>query len=215
MTNATKNKMYILGAGGFAREIYSYLKDSSFEYEDYILAGFLDDNRNSLDDFNLELQVLGPIRSSNLDVDDVVVMGVANCLIKKELFNFYSNRGVKIISYIHPTAIVGHDVIVGDGSVFGPYSLATTNVKIGKCATVNALSTLGHDVVLGDFCTLSGHCDITGGAQLSDEVFLGSGVTIIPQIIVESGAVIGAGSVVIKKVAAGSTVFGNPAKKIK
>ena len=208
-------KMYILGAGGFARELYSYLQESSFEYGDYVLAGFLADDNNSLENFKLVHQIMGPIRSSKLEIDDVVIMGVASCELKKELHSFYSELGIKIISYTHPTAIIGHDVCVGEGSVFGPYALATTNVSVGKCATINALSTLGHDSVLGDFCTLSGHCDVTGGGQLGNEVFLGSHVTVMPKLVVGSNVIIGIGSVVIKNVTAGSTVFGNPAKKIK
>ncbi|MDB4663588.1 acetyltransferase [Verrucomicrobia bacterium] len=215
MTEQRQKKMYILGAGGFARELYSYLQESSFRYGDYDLAGFLADSSSSLEGFKFAHQVVGPIRYRKLRIDDVVMMGVSSCELKKELHSFYSELGINIISYIHPTASIGHDVIVGEGSVFGPYALATTNVGVGKCSTINALSTLGHDSVLGDFCTLSGHCDVTGGVRLGDEVFLGSHVSIMPKIVVGSNVIIGIGSVVVKNVMAGITVFGNPARKIK
>jgi serine acetyltransferase len=44
---------------------------------------------------------------------------------------------------------------------------------------------------------------------------IGSGVTIIPKRKIANDATLGAGSVVITNVKAGTTVFGNPAKKIK
>jgi sugar O-acyltransferase (sialic acid O-acetyltransferase NeuD family) len=215
MIKQQHKKMYILGAGGFARELYGYLQESSFKYGDYVLAGFLDDNENSLKNFKFEHDIIGPIRNCKLKIDDVVIMGVASIELKKHLYNYYSEQGIKIVSYVHPTAIIGHDVRIGEGSVFGPYTIATTNVSLGICSTINALSTLGHDAVLGDFCTLSGHCDVTGGGRLGNEVFLGSHVTVMPNIVVDSNVIIGIGSVVIKNVTAGSTVFGNPAKKIK
>lgn len=216
MNQSTQKKLYILGAGGFAREIYSYLKDSDFGYQGYTLVGFLNDNRDSLEGFDtIEHPIVGAIKNLTLGADDAVIMGLANCQFKQVLYQHYTDLGIEILSYIHPTALVGNAVDVGAGSVLGPYSLATTNVKIGKCNTINVMSTLGHDVILGDFCTISGHCDITGGAELGESVFLGSHTTIIPKVVVGSGAVVGAGSVVIKKIAPGVTVFGNPARKIK
>lgn len=215
MTKKIKKNLYILGAGGFAREIYSYLETTDFKYKDYEFAGFLSDFSDDLDHMNLKYKIVGSIKSEQFDHSDVLIMGVSNCSFKKELFKFYNDLGIEIITYIHPTAVIGHDVSIGEGTVFCPYSVATTNISIGKCVTVNALSTLGHDVTLGDFCTLSGHCDITGNVTLENSVFLGSHASVIPHIVVESNAIIGAGSVVIKKVASGTTVFGNPAKKIK
>jgi len=46
------------------------------------------------------------------------------------------------------------------------------------------------------------------------EGFVGSGVTIVSGIKIEEKANIGAGSVVIKDVKKGETVFGNPAKSV-
>ncbi|MBP9927344.1 MAG: acetyltransferase, partial [Cyclobacteriaceae bacterium] len=48
-----------------------------------------------------------------------------------------------------------------------------------------------------------------------DEVFIGSGVTVVAGVTIGKGARVGAGSVVIANVKAGETVFGNPAQKIK
>ena len=61
---------------------------------------------------------------------------------------------------------------------------------------------------------MSGHCDITGGAKLKEGAFLGSHAVIIPKVTVGEYAVVGAGSVVIRTVGAGVTVFGVPAKRI-
>jgi len=208
-------KLYILGAGGFAREIYSYLEKTAYSCQSYQLAGFLDDRKNCLDTFNLEHQVVGTIKTTQLNDEDVLIIGVAGCIIKKELYDYYKNLKHKFLTFVHPTAIIGHDVIIGEGSVIAPYAMATTNVNIGTCATINAHATLGHDSSIGEFCTLSAHCDITGEVQLGEQVFLGTSAVVIPQVVVESNSIIGAGSVVIKKVSAGTTVFGNPAKKIK
>ena len=51
-------------------------------------------------------------------------------------------------------------------------------------------------------------------AEIGDNVFIGSGVTIVPGIKIGKNARVGAGSVVIANVADGETVFGNPAAKV-
>ena len=41
--------LYILGASGFAPEIYSYLSATNYEYEGHVFAGFLADFENDLE----------------------------------------------------------------------------------------------------------------------------------------------------------------------
>lgn len=209
-----KNSLYIVGAGGFAREIYAYLAQYSFTYMNAELVGFLDDNIHALDDFNLPHKIIAPSKTTDLPADTVLILGIANPAVKSEIFEYYKSKKISLLTYIHPTAFVGHDVFLGEGSVIAPHATLTTNITIGQCVTINAHSTVGHDASIGSFSTLSGHCDITGGVSVAENVFFGSHATVIPNKIIEQGATIGAGSVVIRKVKKGTTVFGNPAKKI-
>ena len=206
--------LYILGAGSFAREIYSYLAENNFIYNHSKLVGFLNDGSSALDDFDLSHKIIGSLKSTDLKATDRLIFAVADPALKEKVFDFYNKNNGIITSYIHPSAIIGHDVSVGMGTVFAPYSMATTNVTLGRGCTINAFSSVGHDAVLGDFCTLSAHCDVTGKVKLGDKVFMGSHASIIPGIEVGAGATIGAGSLVIRKVKENTTVFGNPAKKI-
>jgi acetyltransferase-like isoleucine patch superfamily enzyme len=53
-----------------------------------------------------------------------------------------------------------------------------------------------------------------GSANLGRRVFIGSNAAIAPHAVVEDDAYVGVGSVVLKRVAAGEKVFGNPAREI-
>ena len=214
MTFKMENNLYIIGAGGFAREIYDYLSKTEYEYENYKLIGFLDDNVTQLDSFNTEHSIVGALFNNNIPEGSTLIMGIANPNLKEKIYNFYNHLGIKFITYIHHSAVIGSYVEVADGCVICPNATLTTNIKIGLCTTINAHSSIGHDACVGDFSTLSGHCDITGGVIVGNRVLFGSHVTVIPSKIIESDSIVGAGSVVIKKVKSGSTVFGNPAKKI-
>jgi sugar O-acyltransferase (sialic acid O-acetyltransferase NeuD family) len=209
-----KNNLYIVGAGGFAREIYAYLLQASFNYMNAELVGFLDDNENALDDFNFHHKIITKSKTTDLRSNSVLIMAIANPRVKSEIFDFYKSKNISFLTYIHPTAFVGHDVIVGEGSVIGPNATLTTNINIGECVTINAHSSIGHDAKVGRFSTLSGHCDITGGVSVAENVFFGTHASVIPNKIIEQGAIVGAGSVVIRNVKQGASVFGNPAKKI-
>lgn len=207
-------RLYILGAGGFAREVYSYLAQTNFTYNGVELYGFLDDKIDALAEFDLAHEVVGELKSENLSDSDVLILAIANPEVKEQVFDFYDQNKGSIISYIHPSSIVGYNAVIEQGCVSAPYSVIATNVVLGRGCTINAFSSIGHDAKLGKFCTLSGHCDVTGNTTLGDKVFLGSHSTVIPSVKIGNCAVVGAGSVVIRKVNENTTVFGNPAKKI-
>lgn len=209
------NSLYLVGAGGFAREIFSYIKNENLIYAGYKFGGFLSDYKDDLQGFNIDYNIVDVIMSVKLHSSDAVIIAVADCDLKEKLFEHYTNVGVKILTYIHSTAYIGNNVIIGDGTVICPYATLTSDIRIGVAVTINVHSSIGHDAILGDYCTLSGHCDVTGHVYLESKVFMGSHALVIPKIKVGEGAVIGAGSVVISKVKPGATMFGNPAKKIK
>ena len=80
--------------------------------------------------------------------------------------------------------------------------------------------TIGHDVFIGPNVTFTNDKNPKSKNKefevlrtlISDGVSIGANSTLLPGIQVGEGAIIGAGSVVTKNVAAGATVYGNPAK---
>jgi acetyltransferase-like isoleucine patch superfamily enzyme len=54
-----------------------------------------------------------------------------------------------------------------------------------------------------------------GDVYISDHVWIASGVTILPKIMISKGAVVASGSVVTKNVGILEVVGGNPAKFLK
>jgi len=84
---------------------------------------------------------------------------------------------------------------------------------------------VNHSTLIGRNCTLR-HCTTIGNKQradgsytdspiIGDDVDIGSNSVILGAITIGDGAVIGAGSVVVKDVLAGCIVAGNPAKVIR
>ena len=207
-------KLLILGAGGFGREVHSWLTDWCKKNEDWEIAGFIDDNLNALDGFNDIPPVLFRISEYQPSKDEFVVCAIGNPQLKKSITQELRSRSVNFFTLQHPSAIVGSRVKIGIGTIICPNVVMTADISIGNFVTINAASTVGHDASIGDYSTLSGHCDVTGGARLEECVFMGSHAAVLPKIHIGSNACIGAGSIALRRVAPGSTVFGVPAKKI-
>lgn len=90
-------------------------------------------------------------------------------------------------------------VTIGDGTIFGPH--------------VSVL-TASHNYDQSELVPYD-HTEILRSVTIGRAVWCGRQTLIVPGVTIGDGAVIAAGAVVTRNVAAGSVVGGNPAKEIK
>jgi sugar O-acyltransferase (sialic acid O-acetyltransferase NeuD family) len=208
------SKLLIVGAGGFGREVFQWarhIKSASGKWENIF---FLDDNLHALDNFNTEGRIVGRIIDWQPGKDEEFVCSIGAPRVRMEICNVLEGKGAVFINIIHPTAVVGEKCVLGKGVIICPNTCLTTDQHIGDHVIININTSIGHDTRIARGCTLSAHCDVMGGAQLDEGVFMGSGARILPGIRVGKNAKVGAGSVVIRRVAPDTSVFGVPALKI-
>ena len=204
-------ELYIVGAGGFGREVFGWLqavKDPS----DWKFCGFLDDNPDALKGMSYDVDVVASIRNFTVGPSHLFVCGIGEVSTKMKLCKALIDRGAEFIPVIHPTAIVGNNVKLGHGVVLCPRVILTCDIEVGDMVMINCCSSAGHDVKIGSWSTVSAHCDLTGHTRLGEGVFLGSGARVVPGKSVGDNGFVGAGSVVLQSVASGQKVFGNPAR---
>lgn len=207
-------RLIIVGAGGFGREALGWAQAIPHEQRRWEMVGFLDSNPQALAGLAAPYPIIGdPLTYVPTDVD-VFLCAIGDPAAKLHVCRSLRTRGAHFITFIHPTAVVGPDCVIGEGSVLCPGAVVTTNVTLGRFVVLNLSATVGHDATLGDGCTLNCHADVSGRATLGDGVFMGSHALVLPHAIVGDHAVIGAGSVVLRKVRARATVMGVPAKQI-
>jgi sugar O-acyltransferase (sialic acid O-acetyltransferase NeuD family) len=115
---------------------------------------------------------------------------------------------------IHQSAVVAQNTSIGDGCVIGREVIISNDCSIGNHCTFNSKAMVGHDSKLGQFCNLNAGAFIGGECVIEDGVTIHTYGIVTPRLSIAQNTVIGAGSVVVKNVAAGRTVFGNPAKEI-
>ena len=206
--------LYIVGAGGFGRELLSWLRGHPACGQLWEPRGFVDDNPGALAGFGLDLPVVGGVGEIEPRAEDLFVCGLGRPATKRAMVDVLLKRGAEFLTFVHPSAVVGERVRLGRGTVLCPGVILTCDLHIGEFALFNCGASAGHDVMVKDFCTISGHVDLTSRTVLEPGVFVGSQAVVIPGVKVGEGAVIGAGAVVIQNVRPRTTVFGNPARPL-
>ena len=198
-------KKGIIGAGGFGREIYWSLDlmervDCKFFVDDeYYQQG----NEDIL-----------PI--SEFDPEEYeVIVAVADPKFRKSIVESLPIE-TKYFTHIHPSVqIHAPDVEIGEGSIICAGTIITTNVKIGKHAHLNLLTTIGHDCEIGDYFTTAPGAKISGNCKIYDCIYVGTNASIKQKLSIESFTTIGSGAAVVKDIEEPGVYAGVPAKKIK
>ncbi len=216
--------MYILGAGGFAREVALVLSDCGVEID-----GYLSDNPAEWDKKITFGQVMGSIETINAEwhqkwghmTKPVFFSGIGSPearerLVKRCLaLGWKSFRTVTSPKAFMPSSYVKANIKTGVGSIICSGTSGTVDLKIGNYVNINLNCTLGHDCVLEDYVNLSPDVNISGYAYLEKGVDVGTGAVIGPKVRIGTNSVIGAGSTVLKDIPPGEVWVGTPARFLK
>lgn len=205
--------LIIIGAGGMGRTVYSNALESVGYGEEFVVKGFIDDNLNALDGFPNYPPVIGTIRDYQPQENDVFVSSIGGAS-RRACMEEVIRRGGEFIELIHRTARLLTNVKLGKGNFIGAYTVIGNDVVIGDYNMIQAYTVIGHDARVGSYNRIDTHVTCVGGTVIEDDVNIHTSAVISHNVVVETGAHVGALSFVIKKVKAGTTVMGNPAKKL-
>lgn len=208
------NRIILVGCGAFARELINWVDDLVDLGKSSPVAGFLDDNPKALDGFPYSVPYLGTISDFVPQAGDLLLMAIGNPQAKKRLYAELKGKGASFAQMIHPSAVIARSARLGEGVVVCPQSFVSADVVVGDLCAINGNASVGHDVRLGSFSTLSSHVDLTGWVQVEECAFFGSGARVLPKLKIGSGARVGAGAVVMRSVPADTVVYAPPAKRL-
>lgn len=203
------NRLVIVGAGGFGREMHSWVKTSPRWCQSFAIGSvvFVDDD---VPKAPVRAPIISTVRDYRPADVDLVFCAIGAPSARREVSKLLSQRDARIVTFVHDRAVLGDNVQLGRGSIVCPDVLITCDVLIGENVHINIGSTIAHDVIIGDFVTVSPACNLNGNVKIEDGAFLGTGVTVIPGKSVGQNSLIGAGSLVLKNIPPQVTAFGNP-----
>lgn len=202
----------IVGAGGLGRELLGWI------------AGCRDETRNR---FHVEAFI-----SEGNDAGSVChgvpvmhpddwrgpaprfIIAFAEPSEKKRVAKSLQALGWQAETFIHDSAFVGLEAKIGAGTVICPSCRISSDCEIGEHVLINGGSGVGHDAVVGNYSSLLGSVSVNGSSKVGEGVVFGAGSMVYPGKKVGAWAKVGLGSVVLRNVPEGATVFGNPATRI-
>lgn len=205
--------LIIIGAGGMGRTVYSNALESLGYGEEFVVKGFLDDNLNALDGFPNYPPIVSTIRDYVPQSEDVFVSSIGGSS-RRSCMEEIIRCGGEFWELIHKTARICTNAKLGKGNFIGAYSVVGNDAVVGDYNMIQSYTVIGHDAKIGNWNRIDTHVTCVGGIVIEDEVNIHTSAVIGHNVRIETGAHVGALSFVIRKVKAGTTVMGNPAKRL-
>lgn len=206
-------QLIIIGAGGMGRTLYDMARESVGFGTEYEIKGFIDDNIAALDGFENYPPMLGTINGYQPKEDEVFVCSIGGGSRRKCMEEIIA-RGGSFLTMIHKTARIGTNVEIGEGTIVGAFTSIGADAKVGRYNLIQSYTVVGHDSRIGDWNRIDTHVTLVGGTIVEDEADIHTSAMINHKVVVESNSRVAACSFVIRRVKSGTTVMGNPAKKL-
>lgn len=210
----TLNDLYIIGAGGFGREVAWLVERINKIEPRWNLKGFIDDNASIWGKRENGIPVLGGCDYLKNQGEKFAVCAIGTSQIRKKIIDNFSGSRIKFATLIDPSVILSDKVNVGEGSIICAGTIITVNVNIGMHVIINLDCTVGHDAVISDYVTIYPGVHVSGNVEIGDCSELGTGMQIIQGKKIASNSVIGAGAVVVKDILESGTYVGVPVRNI-
>ncbi|MDR0596800.1 MAG: hypothetical protein LBG50_04615 [Clostridiales Family XIII bacterium] len=136
-----------------------------------------------------------------------------NSVIGTPAYYYLQDGGMHVPVQSAGSVVIGdavelHSLVSIERGVFGGATVIGPNVKIDNGCSV------GHDAQIGAGTLMAGSSLMGAFVKCGKGVFVGVGVTVVPETTIGDGAFLCAGSLVAKEVMSGTKVFGVPARRV-
>ena len=208
-------QLLIIGARGWGREIYGMLPDCLGYGSEFVVKGFLDDKKDVLDGMPGYPPIIDSVENYRLQPDDVFVCALGDTYYKKHYAEMILRKGGRFLTIIHKTASIARNTTIGQGCILCDHVAVSCDIEVADFVTFQSYAIIGHDCKISEFSHLGVRSFMGGFSQIGSLTTLQPHSIILSHAKVGNGCMVGAGSVVLKKVKDGDTVYGNPAKVLK
>lgn len=197
-------RLAIIGASGHGKVIADIARRNG--YKEIV---FFDDDDNIHECGGYP--VIGKsFEAGTIDAD--VIIGIGNAGVRKQMQESITDE--KLVTLIHPDAVIAEDVVMGAGTVVMAGAVINPGTHIGKGCIINTCSSVDHDCTVGDFVHVAVGSHLCGTVNVGDGTWIGAGATVSNNVFICPDCMIGAGAVVIKEIKESGTYVGVPAKRV-
>lgn len=199
------NRLIIIGASGHGKVVADIARLSG-----YTDIAFLDD-APGLEEVS-GYPVLGAVPTFPAYSQDDFFVAIGNSDIRRRIQDEIASSGARLVTLIHPSAVVAQDVAIGEGTAVMAGAVINPSVRIGRGCIVNTSASVDHDCVIGDFSHISVGAHLAGSVSIGNDAWIGAGAVAINNIRICSKAIIGAGAVMVKDATVPKVYIGVPAR---
>ena len=193
----------VFGAGGHAKVVISTLRAAGHR-----IVGLYDDDPAKWGSVVLGVKVSAVTEGAS----GIGVIAIGDNRTRQQIAA--RTRNMEWCTVIHPDAYVDPTVRMGVGTVVFAGAVIQPDTVIGNHVIVNTGATVDHDCRLGDFVHVAPGCHLAGQVVLDTGVLMGIGSVAIPGVHVNAWATVGAGGVATRDIPAHVVAVGVPARVI-
>jgi sugar O-acyltransferase (sialic acid O-acetyltransferase NeuD family) len=211
--SAGKRNIVVIGASGHAKVVVDIIEKEGR----YTIAGLLDSRKEpgttftgypvlGSEDYLREAMRLGRAEAGIIAIGDNWVRHQVAHRLAQLAPDF------PFVSAIHPSAQIGRNVSLGDGSVVMPGAVINSDTQVGRFCIVNTNASIDHDCVIGDYAAILPGAVLGGNVRIGAFSVVALGAHIVHGITVGEHTVIGAGATLLSDVGDGAVAWGTPAQ---
>nr|WP_321258548.1 NeuD/PglB/VioB family sugar acetyltransferase [uncultured Pseudodesulfovibrio sp.] len=156
-----------------------------------------DGGRDALDGENLE--------------NCAFIMARPNNKEKQELIVWAREQNRKLVTLVHPKAIISHSAKIGQGCLINAGAIIQPHVTIGDGVMIHANVVVEHDAVVEECANLAPSATLAGWVRIGTRATVYTGARCIPGVQVGADVIVAAGATVINDIPDKSLAAGTPA----
>ena len=208
-----QKEIIIIGAGGFAVELYYYIQSIIAAGASLSFRGFSAIGKTILAEYGLSPLYLGDYDKIDLPKSAELAIGIGTAAVRKKIFDEFKMRGYVFANIVHPWTTINHDALnKSEGNIFMQGS-GGLFLKIGNGNLFNG-GWASHECEMGNFNVISNAAILLGRSKIGDFNSLGHGAVLLPNAKIGSNNKITPLSVVYKGCRDGCIMHGNPAENL-
>lgn len=210
-----KRRIVLVGGGGHCRSVLDCLLETALYDEIGIVTRDPQDGPGPMG---------VPIVGSDRDLPALLAGGWSDAAValgsvghperRESIFRGLKKMGFSLPVIRAPSAVIGREVSLGEGTFVGKRTVINCGAKIGVCAIINTAAVVEHDCHVEDFAHAGPGSALCGLVHVGKRTHIGAGAVVRQQIRIGRDCVIGAGSVVVRDIPDGIEAYGNPCRAV-
>jgi sugar O-acyltransferase (sialic acid O-acetyltransferase NeuD family) len=188
--------------------------DTLEEIGGYRLIGFIDSTPELQGKSIRGVPVIG-------STEDLETLEIPECCLhiaigdnksRYKIYQILKKRKFKIATLVHPYARISKSASIGEGCFVSVNAVIRNGAVVGCASIINTSAIVEHDNKIGNAVHIAPGVHTGGCVHVADYSFIGLGSSILPNIKIGSGVVIGAGSTITKNISSNVVMVGYAAK---